>query len=85
VLRFLLLLLLVMLVARSMWRLVSGIVDGASSRGGARGGPPERSVRMVQDPVCGTFVVPSKALTSGSGDAIRYFCSQDCRQRFHAR
>jgi len=79
--RLLLLLVLVVIVGRAFWRLFDGIVDGA------RGGPsssrvPERSVAMVRDPVCGTFVVPARALSLGDGSARTYFCSSRCRDAF---
>lgn len=81
--RALLLFLLVMFVLRAFWRLVAGIIEGASLPG--PGGPPDRGVRMVRDPVCGTFVVPSRALTAGQGDRTLYFCSERCRSRYDAK
>lgn len=87
--RILLLFILAMLVARAFWRLVAGIIVGASlppSTPRRRPGVPERGVQMVRDPVCGTFLLPSKALTATErGGTVRYFCSEACRQRFEAR
>jgi hypothetical protein len=57
--RLLLLFLLFMLVVRAGWRLLVGIVEGASR---SRSGIPQRGTPMVRDPVCGTFVVQSRAL-----------------------
>jgi len=48
-------------------------------------GSTPQSVGLVRDPICGTFVVPSKALTSGSGSDRRYFCSEKCRQDYAGR
>jgi YHS domain-containing protein len=76
------------LIVRAMWRLLYGIVEGASSAGAVNGRRPgrlRRSEKMERDPVCGTFVLPSRALTSGSGETIQYFCSEECRRRFVAR
>jgi uncharacterized protein len=86
-LRFALTLLVIMLVGRAIWRVLSGIVEGASpSRGARRGGPPERGVQMVRDPVCGTFLPPSSAITLAErGGAVRYFCSEKCRNEYAAR
>jgi len=42
-------------------------------------------VNLVRDPVCGTFVVPSRALTSGTGSEMRFFCSERCRQAWMSR
>ena len=86
-LRILLLVILAMLVARAFWRLVAGIIVGATTPPEAqrrrRGGPPERGVQMVRDPVCGTFLPPGDALIlTERGGAVRYFCSQTCRDRF---
>ena len=82
--RYLLLGLLVVLLARSLWKFVASIVDGASSttRGPAR--PPQRGVPMVRDPVCGTFVVPSSALTLTVRGRVTHFCSEKCRRAFQA-
>ena len=79
--RVILLTILVLLVARAFWRLIDGIMEAA-------GGPTRRraqspAVKLVRDPVCGTFVLPSKALTSGSGSNTRYFCSEKCRQDYN--
>ena len=76
--------LLAMFVGRAIWRLLNGIVEGVASSD-RRGGPPARGVAMVRDPVCGTFVVPSRALTASDGDHVQYFCSEECRRRFRLR
>jgi YHS domain-containing protein len=90
VLRVVLLFILAMLVARAFWRLVAGIILGATSppepSRRVRRGPPERGVQMVRDPVCGTFLPPGNALIlTERGGAVRYFCSETCRDRFQQR
>ena len=77
--RFLLLFLLAMLVLRAVWRLLGGIIDGA---GGSRRGVPERGARMVRDPICGTFVVQSRALSASARGETAWFCSDACRRRW---
>jgi YHS domain-containing protein len=77
--RAILVFLLVLLIVRAVWRLAAGIVEGAS-RG--RDGVPERGARMVRDPVCGTFVVQSRALTATTRGETAWFCSEDCRRRW---
>jgi YHS domain-containing protein len=47
---------------------------GAAGRG--------QSVGLVRDPICGTFVMPAKAFTSGTGSNTRYFCSEKCRSDY---
>jgi YHS domain-containing protein len=79
--RFLLLALLVVLVGRAVWRLIEGIVAGASLPGAS--GPPQKNERMVRDPICGTFVLPSRALSLATGGHVEYFCSEKCRAAFH--
>jgi YHS domain-containing protein len=78
---WLLRLLLVVLVLRLLWRFVASIAEGARQvpRQTGAGGA---AVPLVKDPVCGTYVVRAKALTAGSGDATRYFCSEACRERW---
>jgi YHS domain-containing protein len=81
--RTLLIVLLVLLLIRFVWRLLSGIVDGASGDGrGRRGSPSSPAVRMVQDPVCGTYVVPGKALEMSRGRETLFFCSEKCRNQY---
>ena len=82
--RFLLLGLLFVLIARSFWRFVGSIVEGASAPPRGRHGTPDRGVPMVRDPVCGTFVVPSAALALAEGGKAIYFCSDRCRQAYKA-
>jgi YHS domain-containing protein len=40
---------------------------------------------MTQDPVCGTFVVPGKALSLTAGGATQWFCSERCRSEYQSR
>lgn len=81
--RFLLVALLIVFVARAAWRLLEGVVEGAS--GVARQGPPARGVAMVRDPICGTYVIPGRALKLGDGSKARYFCSERCLSQYRTR
>jgi YHS domain-containing protein len=40
---------------------------------------------MVRDPVCGTFVVPERAVTIADGRTTVSFCSEACRDKYRAR
>jgi YHS domain-containing protein len=71
----------IVLVLRGLIRLLRGIAEGL--RAPRRTQPP--AVPLVRDPVCGTFVVPSRALTAGSGSEMRFFCSENCRRAYAAR
>jgi YHS domain-containing protein len=77
--RFILWAVLIVFLARSLSRLLHGVLEGAGYR---RDGDRQRSVGLVRDPVCGVFVVPGQALTAGTGSATRYFCSEDCRRKW---
>jgi YHS domain-containing protein len=73
--------LLLLLVIRLAWKFIRGVLEGA----GILQVPQQSSVGLVRDPVCGVFVVPSKALTAGSGSQTRYFCSEKCRLEWQKR
>ena len=90
-LRALLLVLFFLFVARAFWRLVEGVARGAMGEGAApaprerRGpGPAPAAVKMTQCPVCGTYVVPEKAITGVSKGKVVHFCSDACRATFAA-
>jgi YHS domain-containing protein len=72
---------LFLVVARLIWRFVRGVLEGA----GYFQIQAHPSVGLVRDPVCGVFVVPSKALTVGTGAETRYFCSEKCRSEWQRR
>jgi YHS domain-containing protein len=82
--RFIILAVLLILIGRLIWRFMYAMFDGAGML--KRSGERERTaVKLVRDPICGVFVVPGKALTSGSGTATRYFCSEKCREQWGRR
>ena len=76
--------LVILLVIRLVLRFVRGIVAGSAQgprRPSAR--PQERlGGTLVRDPQCGTYVAQEGAVTSGSGDTIKYFCSTTCRDAY---
>src|SRR5262249_25454759 len=85
-LRLVLLLILIVFIARAFWRVVDGVLEGM--RGGrsvAPGTSPSRSVPMVRDPVCGTFVVPERAVSALSDGRQWHFCPTGCRDAFLSR
>jgi YHS domain-containing protein len=82
-LRLVLFVVLAIFVARAFWRLFDAVVEGASG-GRARNQVPERGAHMVRDPVCGTFVLPNRALMLGDGRERVYFCSDACRDKFRS-
>jgi YHS domain-containing protein len=84
--RFFLIALMVLFALRAVARLMGGIAQGAGRQGaGARQRPAEVPVKMAKDPVCGTFVVPGKALSTTAGGETVWFCSEHCRTEFARR
>jgi hypothetical protein len=84
--RLILILLLIVFIARVFWRVVDGVLDGMR-----KGAPPRRpraaraGIQMARDPVCGTFVIPERAVTLDDGARQIHFCSTECRDAFRAR
>jgi len=83
-----------LLAIRAIWKLLQGVMQGLSgpsteSRqagpGRARGGVPAQGVQMAKDPVCGTYVVPDRAVSALVGRQTVYFCSTDCRDKYQAK
>jgi YHS domain-containing protein len=78
--------LLILLVVRLVLRFASGVLQGLRGTGPAQPvserARSRRAVPLVKDPVCGTYVVREKALTSAAGGSSHYFCSDACRRTF---
>ena len=89
--RFALLLILFIVVARVFWRVVDNVIEAASGQApGVRGSNThgrvsERGVHMERDPVCGTFILPDRAISIADGRTKVYFCSEACRDKYRAR
>jgi hypothetical protein len=79
--RLLLFIVLAIVIARAFWRMFDGIVEAVSGAPPAAG-VPDRSVAMVRDPVCGTFVLPDRAVTLVDGAERVHFCSDACRDKY---
>jgi YHS domain-containing protein len=74
-------LLLILLLIRVLSRLVGGVIAGMTEKKGRQGGP----VQLVRDPMCGTYVIPGRALPLTAAGATQYFCSERCREQFLAK
>jgi YHS domain-containing protein len=83
-LRLVLLIVLFIVVARVFWRFVDNIVAAANGQPGDGSRTPQQGVAMARDPVCGTFVLPDRAVSIVDGNARVYFCSAACREKFRA-
>jgi len=86
-LRIALLLILSVIVGRTFWRMIDGLVEGITGRPrtGVQQGVPQQGVPMVRDPVCGTFVLPERAVSLTDGRTRLFFCSNTCRDKYQAR
>ncbi|MBI2188156.1 MAG: YHS domain-containing protein [Acidobacteria bacterium] len=83
--RLLLFAILLIVVARLFWRLVDAVIAGAARGESAAGSARRAPVKLVRDPVCGTFVPPRAALSVTAGGSTHYFCSEECRRKFDSR
>ena len=78
---------------RAIWKLLQGVMQGMSgqppssrsARQAPPAGPPAQGVQMARDPICGTFVVPERALSIRDGREPVYFCSDACRDKYRAK
>lgn len=43
-----------------------------------------RVTTLIKDPVCGMMVDPGSARTESYSGKVYAFCSESCRQKFHA-
>ena len=71
---------LLITIARAFWRVVDGVMEAAG--GSRRGQSRAPAVKLVRDPVCGTYVAPRPALSVSARGATHYFCSEECREKF---
>lgn len=76
--------LIILLFARSILR---GLI--ATFRGTQRAGtaPPRNipaAAELKKDPVCGTYVPEATSLTRTVNGKVVHFCSEDCRNKYHA-
>jgi YHS domain-containing protein len=79
-LRALLELIVILLIIRAVWRMLGSMVaiSGRSRRSTTAGEP--RPVKLMRDPVCGTYVSRDSALSDGTN----YFCSAQCRDEYRS-
>jgi hypothetical protein len=87
--RFILLLFLFVVIAKMFWRFVDAVVRGATGPAPQQGGRRDRgtptAVKMQPCPVCGTYVVPGKAISLVSGGSPIYFDTEKCRTEYQSR
>ena len=72
---------IILIILRLLWRMIMGPMRRPRAERGARG--KKGSLPLVRDPVCGTYLLPDRAIKEGSGDQTLYFCSETCRAKYH--
>jgi YHS domain-containing protein len=85
--RFILLAILFIIISRMFWRLVDSFIEGVTGQPRRGGQPrtPQHGIAMARDPVCGTYVIPERAVTLVNGRTRLYFCSEACRDKYRAK
>ena len=71
--------LVAVVVLRMGWKFLSGLLEGAAQRPQV---PPKQGVMLVRDPVCGTYVDRSRAISARGRGEVHYFSSEDCRAAY---
>lgn len=82
-LRFILLTLLFIVLARAFWQVVGGVMEAVSGTQPSRRAGRSQAVKLVRDPVCGTFVSPRTARSATASGSTHYFCSEECLGKFN--
>jgi hypothetical protein len=84
--RLILIAILILAAARFFWKLIEVVIRGSIGPAAENSGRGKRApVKMQPCPVCGTFVVPGKAISIVSAGAPVYFCSDKCRGEYQLR
>lgn len=88
-------LLLLFLVVRALMLLLGGLFRGLmhaasvpaddSQPGPRPGGVARSNGTLVQDPVCGTYVLQDRALPLKTAGGTAFFCSERCRSAYDAQ
>ena len=89
-LRILLLFMLIRALMLIVGGLIRGLIGAAQVPGEARqetgGGSVARSHgTLVQDPICGTYVLQDRALAMKTAGGTAFFCSERCRSAYDAQ
>ena len=84
--RWILLSILLISIARMFWRVVDNVIEAAGGTPRSRRARSQApAVHLVRDPVCGTHVAPNASLSLSARGTTHYFCSEKCRTEFSRR
>ena len=78
--RLILELVLIVIVARTFWRVVGALMEGL--QGGPSAGASDRRGVLVRDPVCGTYILQDRAVVVMRSGQPVFFCSEACRDQY---
>ena len=81
--RVILLGILLLIIAKFFWRVIDVVIETLRVESGSSGSS-KPAVKLVRDPVCGTYVAPGSALSLSAGGTTYYFCSDECRKKYRA-
>jgi YHS domain-containing protein len=85
VVRWILLTILLLIIARMFWRVVDNVIEAAGGTPRSRRRSQAPAVQLVRDPVCGTHVTPNASLSLTARGTTHYFCSEKCRREFRGK
>ena len=80
--RLILELVLIMVFARTFWRVIGAIMEGLQGTPAGRARAPDRRGVLVRDPVCGTYVPQDRAVAVVQNGQPLFFCSVACRDHY---
>jgi hypothetical protein len=78
-------LLVILLVIRLVLRMIHRMTTAQAPRRPAARKPERIGGALVRDPNCGTYITRERAITSGSGDGMLFFCSTECRDAYRVK
>jgi YHS domain-containing protein len=70
-----------LLVIRAAWRMVGSMITISAGARRTTATREPRAMKLVRDPVCGTYVPADSAISDGTN----YFCSNKCRDEYRSR
>ena len=91
---WLLRLLLLFMVVRALMLIVGGLIRGLIGAAQVPDEPRRRTGAdgvarshgtLVQDPVCGTYILQDRALAMKTSGGTAFFCSERCRSAYDAQ
>ena len=67
-----------LLVLSAAWKVLATFLAVNARPTSASSSADRAAVKLIRDPVCGTYVSPNTAISDGR----HYFCSEECRSQY---